>query len=262
MDLKPDLRVLSLGAGVQSTALLAIAQDPALGVDAAIFADTQDEPAWVYEHLAWLEANSRVPIRRATKGSLSAAIMSADRAAIPPLFVRNQEGRLGMLQRQCTREFKIEVVQRVVRELLGLRPRQRAKGRFTVELWLGISIDEAHRMKPNRVPWLKNRWPLIERELTRAGCETLLREHGWPVPKKSACVYCPFHDNAYWRDLRANYPKEWDRAVAFDQAFRERPGKLQGQVFIHKTGQPLAHADLGVTDADGFGNECEGHCGL
>ena len=48
--------VLSLGAGVQSTtmALMAAVGELQPMPDCAIFADTQDEPAAVYRHLAWL----------------------------------------------------------------------------------------------------------------------------------------------------------------------------------------------------------------
>lgn len=50
------LRVVSLGAGVQSTVLLLMAAKREIGPmpDCAIFADTQFEPPAIYEHLAWL----------------------------------------------------------------------------------------------------------------------------------------------------------------------------------------------------------------
>ena len=41
------MRVLSLGAGVQSSTLLLMACHGELELDAAIFADTQWEPQWV-----------------------------------------------------------------------------------------------------------------------------------------------------------------------------------------------------------------------
>jgi len=51
-----DLRVLSLGAGVQSMTMALMAAHGLMGhVDAAIFADTGAEPAPVYQHLRWLD---------------------------------------------------------------------------------------------------------------------------------------------------------------------------------------------------------------
>src|SRR5512142_213642 len=50
------LRIISLGAGVQSTALLLLALHGEVAADAAIFADTGWEPAAVYAHLERLRA--------------------------------------------------------------------------------------------------------------------------------------------------------------------------------------------------------------
>ena len=56
MDSK--LRILALGAGVQSTTLaLMIEKGEVPMVDAAIFSDTMAEPRRVYSHLDWLEKN-------------------------------------------------------------------------------------------------------------------------------------------------------------------------------------------------------------
>ena len=53
---KPDLRVVSLGAGVQSTVMLLMAAKHEIVPmpDCAIFADTQFEPTVIYEHIKWL----------------------------------------------------------------------------------------------------------------------------------------------------------------------------------------------------------------
>ena len=72
---KPALRVLSLGAGVQSTTLLLLAAEGRIGpLDAAIFADTQWEPAAVYRHLDRLEADvarkAGIPIHRVSVGNI------------------------------------------------------------------------------------------------------------------------------------------------------------------------------------------------
>ncbi|MBP2230768.1 3'-phosphoadenosine 5'-phosphosulfate sulfotransferase (PAPS reductase)/FAD synthetase, partial [Azospirillum agricola] len=58
------LRVLSLGAGVQSTTLALMAATAEVGPmpDCAIFADTEWEPHGVYEHLDWLETQLPFPV--------------------------------------------------------------------------------------------------------------------------------------------------------------------------------------------------------
>ncbi len=108
------LRVISLGAGVQSTtmALMAAHGEITPMPDCAIFADTQSEPQAVYDHLKWLMSPNVLPfpIHVVTKGSLRAAILSASAGRTrndgrPPLYIRNPDGTKGILKRQCTADY-------------------------------------------------------------------------------------------------------------------------------------------------------------
>ncbi len=105
---QPALRILSLGAGVQSTTLLCLAADGTLPrLDAAVFADTQWEPAAVYRHLDRLEAEvakpAGIPVLRVTSGHIrNDALNPAHRFASMPLHILNPDGRPGMARRQCT----------------------------------------------------------------------------------------------------------------------------------------------------------------
>ena len=62
-------------------------------------------------------------------------------------------------------------IRRKIRELIGLRKRQRIPSGATIELWLGISTDEAIRMRTSRDRWIRNRYPLIEARMSRQDCE-------------------------------------------------------------------------------------------
>ena len=59
---------------------------------------------------------------------------------------------------------------RKIRELLGLSMGQRVPADTTVELWLGISTDEAIRMKTSSDRWIHNRYPLIAVGMSRKDC--------------------------------------------------------------------------------------------
>lgn len=269
------LRVISLGAGVQSTTLLLLANHgelPGGPVDYAIFADTGWEPKAVYEHLAWLEKVSEIPILRVTNGHLrSDALDATRRFAAMPLFVWNERGGEGQIRRQCTSEYKLTPIRRKLRELLGVGPRDRiAPG--TVESLLGISLDEVERMKPSREQWITIRWPLIEKRMTRHDCTLWLERHGYPIPPKSACIGCPFHGNAYWREMRDRRPDEWADACEFDDALRTMPprrgerGEISKNRFLHRRRIPLRDVDQ-TTSADAgqgdlFDEECSGTCGV
>jgi hypothetical protein len=270
-----SLRVLSLGAGVQSTTLALMAAHGEIGPmpDCAIFADTQAEPAAVYEHLNWLMGPSILPFPVAivTAGSLLDDLYDprggATGAARPPFFVINDAGAAGPLKRQCTQHYKIHQIRKKVRQLIGLELGQRGPKTPVVEQWIGISTDEAHRMKPARESYIINRWPLIEKRMNRWDCLRWLDRHEYRRPAKSACTFCPYRDNASWREMRDNAPADWQQAVEVDRHIRHgMPRMRKSTAFIHRSLVPLDQVDLRNDEERGqpdlFGNECEGMCGV
>jgi hypothetical protein len=260
----PKLRVLSLGAGVQSTTIaLMAARGDIPAPDCAIFADTGDEPKAVYEHLAWLSSPGVLPFPiHVTKCSrpLKTAFMAGEEEARIPYHV----GKGGLGGRQCTRNWKIRPIRRKIRELLGVGPRGYVAPN-SVESWVGISTDEIERIKPSGCKFIHNRHILVEARMSRQGCLTWLEERQYRRPPKSRCKYCPYQGNAGWRDLRES-PDEWAETVELDGWLRE-PAQIErfrGEVFLHASRVPLAEADLTVElpSADLFGQECEGICGV
>lgn len=254
------MRVLSLGAGVQSSTLLLMACQGELALDAAIFADTQWESGATYAHLATLEQHAQahgLPVYRVTQGNLRDGVLAGEPTAWTPLHLRNQDGATAMLKRQCTRAYKLRPIRRQLRALWL------AAGRPPLEQAIGISLDEVHRLKPSGVAYVENVYPLIDRRMTRADCLRWLATHDYPTPPKSACLGCPYHDNGYWRALRADSPTEWAATVAVDSAIRH---SQRGEVYIHRSLAPLDQADIRSEQERGqldlFGEECAGVCGV
>jgi len=168
------LNILSLGAGVQSStlALMAAKGEITPMPDCAIFADTGAEPTQVMEYLAYLESILPFPVYKVMKGGglMQNIIKSArgERYAGAPFFTESKSKNGGKLRRQCTTEFKIEPIIKKVRELMGLKRGQRAKKGIQVIQYIGISTDEATRMKPSQKKYIEHRWPLIELGMSRA----------------------------------------------------------------------------------------------
>ena len=145
-----DLRVLSLGAGVQSsTVLLMMKTGEIEPADLAIFADTQWEPKAVYEWLDYLEAESSIPVIRVTTGDIRDDLIHGHekRFASIPVYIKSPVGgaREGMVRRQCTHEYKIKPIRAEIRERLG----GNLRGKI-VEQVFGISLDEVRRMRIRR----------------------------------------------------------------------------------------------------------------
>lgn len=249
------LRVLSLGAGVQSTALALMAAHGEVGPrpDLVIFADTGDESEATMENLAWLSSDNVLPfpvVHVRGPGRLSDAILSrsSDRAVgfqPVPFFTARGVGK-----RQCTSHWKIEPINRELRRLLGYQPRQRIP-EASVEVWIGVSTDEVVRAGAAHERWIVNRYPLLEARMSRQDCATWLVRHGYPVPPNSACVYCPFISDEDRRVQRDEAPAEFERACAVDRLLRE-PGRKPE--FVHPSRKPLDTVDLSTAEERGQGN--------
>lgn len=266
----PALRVLSLGAGVQSTTLLLLAAEGRLPkLDAAVFSDTGWEPAAVYAHLDRIEREvarpAGIPVYRVSAGNIREDALNPEhRFASMPLFIKNQDGGDGMTRRQCTSEYKLKPIKHQVRQLLGYpHPRPVPRGRYA-EQWIGISRDEFGRAKDSGIQYLRSAFPLLDMDgaadgregWTRDDCTRYLAANGYGTTPKSACIGCPFHGNAQWRKLRDEQPAEWADAVAFDAAIRSgnANGKpLLGEAYLHRSRRPLDQAPIDRVTAHEWG---------
>ena len=267
------IRILSLGAGVQSSTLAMMMREGEIeSADHAIFADTGDEPEAVYEYLDYLKPLLPMPLHIVSAGTLSNEFLSAlddpsGRAGQPPFMVWNEEKQKGgRLWRKCTTEYKLLPIRRKTREIWS------ESGRKPVIQLIGISLDEAHRMKPSGVKYITNEYPLVEKGINRQQCLQWMVDHGYRIPPKSACIFCPYINNDRLRDMRENAPKDWKRLVAFDHEMRKRQkatingAKITGTLYVHRDCVPIDEVDLRRAEdfgqIDAFGDECEGMCGL
>lgn len=228
----------------------------------AIFSDTEDEEGRVYEWLEWLKCRLPFPVIRVSIGKLSMAATavrvskSGNKYLRPgiPVFFKDGEGRGN---RQCTKDFKLIPIQRYAKLI---------RGDSRVVMWIGISTDEKERAKESREEWCDNRFPLLEKRLSREQCIAWMREKGYPDPPDSACVYCPFRSNARWARMKTQRPVEFAKAVGFERDYQAAAvGVLENTPFLHRSCVPLDQvdfADPGDPQSFLWQDECEGMCGL
>lgn len=266
------LTILSLGAGVQSTAMALMAEAGEIErPDAAIFADTQNEPEHVYRTLDYVMSHVSYPVHIVTAGNLAEDFLYSlehpeIRCATPPFYVQHPENSsYGRLWRQCTQQYKLRPIRQKIRELI-----KDVSTELSAVQMIGISLDEAHRMKPSGVQYIRNCYPLIDKRLSRADCLAWMRDHGHPIPGKSACYYCPYMDDARIAQLDQ---KSWNSLLELDarieaiQAADDRnminAARIRGNIYLNRDCVRMRdwkpkHAAQG----DLFGEECEGMCGL
>ena len=277
------LKILSLGSGVQSSTLLLMSIKGRLPkLDACVFADTKWEPEEVYKHYDFLKEEAKgsgIPVYRVsggdlkkhvTEGQLRGEISKGQREMPVPLHVLKPDGTKGMVSRQCTSRYKVGPINRFIKtELLGLKPKGRWPTDARVDLWFGISSDEAVRIRTSDVLWKRHVYPLCNLpddylgiSYNRQRCISWLGKHykHHRIPR-SACLGCPFKTNREWRYLRDQFPEEWKDTIKVDEKLRE---KGSSDVFLHSSLVPLKDAILGDDNQllfGGFGNECLGYCG-
>lgn len=267
--IKP-IHIISLGAGVQSStmALMAAAGEITPMPLCSIFADTKREPESVYEWLRWLTAQLPFPNHIVSKFDLGAAMLNVRTSAkgnrynkySAPFFIFDGV-KVGIMTRQCTEAAKIEVIYREIQRVREKRP---------VIQWIGISTDEASRMKDSRRAYCENRWPLIELGLSRSDCQAWLKEKGFGKAPRSACTFCPYHNDAEWLRLKTEEPKAFADAVQFEREYQaaiKTIPSVRGIPYAHRSCKPLSEIDFSKEPIEDrqlplFVNECEGMCGV
>lgn len=183
------IRTLSMGAGVQTTALLLMYPER---YDYIVFADTGDEKQETY----WYIENYLKPFCKAYD--------------LPWITVKHKHGFSLMdwclkrkiipikARRWCTQDFKVKPINRFIRSL-------GAKKKNPVFVDIGISLDESHRANFSKkdVQYVKKEYPLLDEKITRAQCYEIIEAFGFPIPAKSGCDFCMFQKRSTLRKMLA-----------------------------------------------------------
>ena len=263
MNLK-TLRVHSTGLGVQSWVIHLLELEGKIKpYDARIFSDTQWEPQSIYDGLEELK-NMGVDITTVTAGDVrdfgrTDRKSTQTRFAKMPLWFIGDNQKINLLRRQCTREYKIDPVERHIRrEIMKLKPRQWwPRKEVHLEVHLGITTDELGRVaQDSSKKWKTNIFPLIELGMSRDDCIEFLHERGH-IARRSACIGCPFRSNEEWLDVQQN-PQEWQSAIDFDVEIRHVLGDTPA--FLHRSGVPLSEVNFHGENNSSLLHECSGMC--
>lgn len=256
--------IISLGAGVQSSAMALMASKGLITPmpECAIFADTGCEPKFVYDWLDQLEKILPFQVYRVGTMDLyekSLALKTGKSGKKYtkhniPAFTLGKNSEKGMVQRQCTFDYKIQPIRRKIKSFLS-------KKENCIQ-WLGISLDEIQRMKRSSDKRIENRFPLIEMNITRQGCLKWMQENGYPIPPRSACIMCPFKSISEWKKLSKD---EFKKAEEYEKRMQEmfKDVGLDSVPYLNNSRIPLADViRIDSMTGDLFDNECDGMCGI
>lgn len=267
-----NLRTISYGGGVQSTALCVLATQGKLGrVDAALFANVGDDsehPAtltfvretmipWAAERGLTIHELHRTK-RTGDTETLWGRLMKPDSRSLP-IPVRMSNGAPGT--RSCTADFKIAVVGKWLKA-------NGAKADNVADVMIGISTDEVQRVGNKKVmPYENPIYPLIDLGLSRTDCANIITNAGLPVPPKSSCFFCPFHRPQMWAEMRRDEPELFNKSLELERTLNERRTTIgKDPVWLTRFNRPLDEAvamaqdELPWDGAFGDGQCDEGYC--
>ena len=250
------MKVFSSGGGVQSTAAQVLAAQGKIDYRVFLFANVGDDSenpdslAYVHDVLIPHAAAHGLEfheLRRQTNNSETLLQKTRHEHRSIKIPVRMKNGAPGA--RSCTQDFK----RAVIRQRLGA-------GEHVVGL--GISRVAIGRMRTDSgYKNIVNEYPLIDLRLRRTDCLRIVAEAGLPTPPKSACWFCPFHNQAAWHDLRLKHPGLFAAAVELERELTAKRAALgRDPVYLTPKGQPL---DVAIGDQlafEGLDNCESGYC--
>lgn len=213
--------------------------------DAILFCDLGIEPSWVYSQVNFVKSACEwagIPFYT-IESALYADYLDnfgKRRVVSIPFWSIDEDGKKGKMMRNCTLEYKINLVIKFVRiNLLGYRKGQRTKPEDIKahEMHIGFSKEEEKRCKENPNKMFVNKFPLCEMNLVRSDNYAYIKDVWGLDTKASACCFCPFHTNYFFSFIKENHPHEYEKTVEFDEMLeREKPNtKIRSKLYISKS---------------------------
>lgn len=190
------LKVANVGVGVNTVAaLLKYGIDQ---YDVRIFANTGSETPDTYEYLYFLNEIKHWNIIVVSKDGLPIYDFYFKKKSFPVKF-----------KRDCTQAFKIVPMKKYLRRTYGKNVH------FLVDLF--IDAGEFTRMSTSDVTYETLNYPLVYDNIDRKGCEKIIIEHGFPMPSKSGCFFCPFNSKKRWLEIKEKYPELHEKSEALEK---------------------------------------------
>lgn len=267
-DPMTQLRTFSYGGGVQSTAALVLAAQGRIDFPVFLIAnvgDDSEDPATLayveqyakpYAALHGIQLHQLDRVRRDGTTETLYGRLTREGSRSLPIPVRMSNGAPGT--RSCTADFKIKVIGKWLKA-------NGASAESPATVGIGISLDEIHRVNNRRaMPYERPVYPLLDHTppLRRHDCERIIRAAGLPVPPKSSCWFCPFHQPLTWSEMRRDRPELFQRACRLEDLLNDRREVLgKDPVYLTRFNTPL---DRAIGEAGpllpGFGDLDDAEC--
>lgn len=252
------MKILSCGAGQQSTALALMSCENALHTafypliptyDAILFCDLGGEPEWVYQQVNFIKTQctkAGIPFYILRNKNLKDDYMNnygKSRVVTIPFWSIDENGKKGKMMRHCTIDYKIIQMQQFVRwKILGYRKGERTRPEDVQahEMHIGFTVEEQQRIFESKNKLFVNKYPMVEMGLTRSDNYAYVRERWGLKTKASACLFCPFHTNYFFIHCKKHCEADYQKILEFDEMIKKgipnrRIGVPDSRIFISRS---------------------------
>lgn len=276
-----SLEILSFGAGMQSTALALMSCENANAglkgqpiphplvpiYDLVIFCDLGFEPPWVKSQVEFTR-------KACEQAGLWFKVLDSNlyidfmknfgerRTVSIPWWTLSDDGHKSIMPRNCTIDYKVTAISKFVHwEVLGYKKGQRLRpeDKKAHRMHMGFSFEEKRRCRESLSPMFENRFPLVEMRLERPDNYAYIKDVWGLDTKASACAFCPFHQNYFFKYLRENLPETYEKLVCIDNLLEDKNPRppMDAELFISRSRKRLRD----LTDDDCKDAQCFEYCG-
>jgi len=205
-DIKKCKTILNFGAGVNSTALAIELKNRNIVPDFTIFSDTGEELPETYSHIErmkiWFIENR-----------FKFIIVQHDTYYPLYLYYKSRNTLPFRKFRDCSDKFKKVPIKRFIKQF---------KNEGVIQM-IGISYEEATRMRTSDIKWITFKFPLVDWKIDRNKCVEIIKKEGLDIPVKSGCFMCPFQSDVSWSKLYKTKKELWKKAREMEESNRTYP---------------------------------------
>ena len=216
---KPELHVVSLSGGKDSTAMLLRMIEEQMPIDIILFCDTGLEFPDMYEHLAKIEQNTGCHITRLIAQHSFEYMLTQHEVLVKHKKNAGQRnyrgyGWPGPLNRWCTKELKTIPREKFLRAL---------KEKYDIIEYVGLAADEGYRLERKNNQQEHCRHPLIDWNMTEADCLKYCYDSGYDwnglyeYYSRVSCWCCPLQPLSELRILYEHFPDLWNTLKEWDK---------------------------------------------
>ena len=236
------MKIVSYGAGTNSTALLVGLHERNIRPDYITFSDTGGEKPHTYEYIeimqAWLKKVDFPEITIVKKVDKNGDVLTLEENCLKNEMLPS----IAYGFKKCSHKFKIQPQDKFFNNLPEAKEIWK-KGE-KINKMIGYDAGEERRARITDDKKYMYSYPLIDWGWYREECIAAISRAGLPNPGKSACFFCPSSRKNEIFELNRKYPELALRAIDMEEKAAPNLNNIKGLGRSFAWGNLLKQGDL------------------